>query len=130
MKLFVVGLLSTAFIGVAQDSPTGSAPSANRQDASEQVYRVGHGVTAPRVISQARPNYPQDARKGHAAGPIDVTMIVGSDGTPRDVKTIHGISPELDKAAIDAAEKFRFRPASKEGKPVAVEIQVEFYFQP
>jgi TonB family protein len=59
-----------------------------------------------------------------------IWMVVGSDGQTRQIQVHDGISPELDQAAVEAAEKWRFEPATKEGKPVSVRIAVQFDFQP
>ncbi len=113
----------------SQDKPGGSSSSATGTSVgfSGQVVR---DVQLPRVLSSPQPNYPQEARSVHAASTIVIGMVVGSDGQPRDVKVISGISAELDRAAVDAAERWRFQPGTKDGKPVSVEIAVEFDFRP
>ena len=115
---------------IPQDKPPNSSSSATGPGSDGQVYRVSPDVKPPRVISSPQPDYPQEARKEHTPGQIVIWMIVGSDGRPRDVKVNRGISPELDQAAVDAAEKWRFQPGTKEGKPVSVTIAVEFDFRP
>jgi TonB family protein len=108
---------------IAKDKPPNSLSNTTVPSSSEDMK-------PPRVIFNPEPNYPQEARKGHAAGTIIIEMIVGRDGRPRDVKVNRGISPELDQAAVDAAEKWRFQPGTKEGKPVSIKISVEFDFEP
>ncbi|HZC24219.1 MAG TPA: energy transducer TonB [Candidatus Binatia bacterium] len=119
------GCFSSAVVG--RDKPSRSSTT---EQGSEQVYRVGADVNPPRVISRPQPNYPQQARKGQVAGQIVIWMVVGSDGQTRQIQVHDGISPELDQAAVEAAEKWRFEPATKEGKPVSVRIAVQFDFQP
>jgi TonB family protein len=113
----------------AENRPSNSSPSTTGGFSGE-VFRVSPDVKPPRVVFSPEPSYPQEARKGHAAGEIVIGMVVGSDGQPRDVKVISGIGPELDSAAVDAAEKWRFQPGVKDGKPVPVKIAVEFDFRP
>jgi protein TonB len=91
---------------------------------------VSGGVKPPRVISGPQPNYPQQARKDHAPGPIVILMVIDSDGRTRDIQVQRGISSELDQAAVEAAENWRFEPATKEGKPLSVRIAIKFDFQP
>jgi protein TonB len=114
----------------AQDKPPLSSASNTTEPDSQQAYRVSGDIKPPRVISRNEPNYPQQARKGQAAGPIVIWMIVDSDGGTRDIHVHHGISPELDHAAVEAVEKWRFEPATTEGKPVSVRIAIQFDFQP
>jgi periplasmic protein TonB len=130
MNLFGIALFSIVLVAGAQDNPARSSPSSASEDSRGRLYRVGGGVKAPRVISSPQPNYPQDARKGHAAGTIVIGLIVGSDGQIQDTKVQRGISPELDQAAVDAVKMWKYDPATKDGKPVRVQIAVEFDLQP
>ena len=57
------------------------------------------------------------------------SLIVGSDGLPRDIRVGRSLSPEFDESAIDAVKKWKFAPATKDGKPVAVEINIEINFK-
>jgi TonB family protein len=122
------GCVSNA--AITQDKPPTSSSSTTGQSSGKQVYRVSGDVKPPRVISGPQPNYPQQARKGHVAGPIVIWMVIDSDGRTRDIQVQRGISSELDQAAVEAAEKWRFEPATKEGKPVSVRIAIQFDFQP
>jgi TonB family protein len=122
------GCVSNA--AITQDKPPASSSRTTGQGSGDQVYRVSSDVKPPRVISNPQPSYPQQARKGHAAGQIVILMVIGSDGRTRDIQVQRGISSELDQAAVEAAEKWRFEPATKEGKPVSVRIAIQFDFQP
>ena len=130
MKLFIIFLLSIVGITMGQDNTPKSSSSVAGESSSEQTYRVGDDVKAPRPVSCPDPKYPRKARKGHSEGSIVIWMIVGSDGRTRDAQVKRGISPELNQAAMDAAEECRFRPATKEGKPVAVSVSIRFDFKP
>jgi hypothetical protein len=50
--------------------------------------------------------------------------IIKEDGTVDDLKIYQSIVPEMDKAARVAFSRWKFKPALKEGKPVAVDILV------
>jgi TonB family protein len=52
-------------------------------------------------------------------------LIVGPDGTPRDIKVARALGMGLDQKAIEAVRNWKFEPALKDGKPVAVQINVE-----
>jgi len=51
--------------------------------------------------------------------------MVQTDGTPRVLGVVRGLSGKADEAAINAIEKWRFRPAMKDGQPIEARIQVE-----
>jgi len=48
---------------------------------------------------------------------------------PQDIKVTRPLGSGLDENAIDAVAQWRFRPGTKDGKPVAVAIDVEVMFQ-
>ena len=48
--------------------------------------------------------------------------------TRRDSSATQGVGDGLDEKAVEAVQKYRFRPAMADGKPVEVEINVEVSF--
>jgi TonB family protein len=107
------------------------APSvlrAQSQDAPERLYKIGQGVTPPRVIYQPEPEFSEQARAAKYQGTCVLKLIVGADGLPRDIKVTNPIGMGLDEKAVEAVQKWRFNPALKDGEPVSVEIAVEVDF--
>jgi TonB family protein len=92
------------------------------------VFRVGGGVSAPRVLENPSPDYSEEARKAKYQGTVVLWLIVGSDGRPRDVRVARSLGMGLDQKAIEAVKQWRFQPALKDGSPVAVQINVEVNF--
>ncbi len=93
------------------------------------VFRVGGGVSAPKAIYQPEPEYSEEARKAKYQGTCVLWLIVGPDGKPRDIKVSRNLGMGLDEKAIQAVKTWKFEPAMKDGKPVAVEISVEVEFR-
>jgi TonB family protein len=56
-------------------------------------------------------------------------VIVGADGRARKIAVIHAIGLGLDEKAVEAVNSWRLQPATKEGQPVPVEINVEVNFR-
>jgi protein TonB len=54
---------------------------------------------------------------------------VGPDGKPRDIHVSRTLGLGLDEKAIEAVNQWKFEPALKDGKPVAVAINVEVQFR-
>ncbi|HWY22103.1 MAG TPA: energy transducer TonB [Candidatus Acidoferrum sp.] len=97
----------------------------------EVVYEVGLGsdVTPPKPIYNPDPTYVDKARKKKINGVVVVAMIVTAEGKVRDVKVIKSLDPDLDKQAIAAVRTWKFEPATKDGKPVAVHLKTEVDFR-
>jgi len=93
------------------------------------VFRVGGGVSAPRAIATPDPEYSEEARKAKYQGVCVLMLVVGPDGKPRDIRVARQLGMGLDEKAIEAVKNWRFDPAMKDGKPVAVAINVEVSFR-
>jgi len=92
------------------------------------VFRVGGGVSAPRVLENPSPDYSEEARKAKYQGTVVLWLIVDANGKPRDVKVARSLGMGLDQKAIEAVRLWKFQPAMKDGSPVAVQINVEVNF--
>jgi len=86
-------------------------------------------VTPPHATYAPDPNYPDKERKARHRGTVVLGLVVGSDGLPRDITVSRPLSSKFDEAAVDAVKKWRFSPATKDGKPVATSIQIEVAFR-
>jgi TonB family protein len=93
------------------------------------VFRVGGGVSAPKAIFQPDPEYSEEARKAKFQGVCVLSLIVGPDGKPREPHVIRSLGLGLDEKALEAVTQWKFEPALKDGKPVAVAINVEVQFR-
>lgn len=78
---------------------------------------------APMPISRVQPDYPSDAMRRNESGTVVVRIDVGSDGKPDDVEVLRSSrSRALDRAATQAAKRWRFQP----GQAGTVEVPFEF----
>jgi TonB family protein len=93
------------------------------------VFRVGGGVSAPRALNTPDPEYSEEARKAKYQGTVVLWLIVDQNGRPQQVKVARSLGMGLDQKAIEAVRRWTFEPAQKDGKPVAVQINVEVNFR-
>ena len=93
------------------------------------AFRVGGGVSAPKAIYAPDPEYSEEARKAKFTGTCVLWLVVGPDGRPKDIKVARSLGLGLDEKAIEAVKSWKFEPAMKDGKPVAVQINVEVSFR-
>lgn len=121
-KLRFLGLIlsGVAVIG-AQDPKDAPAPAG--------VYKIGNGVSTPRLRYKVEPKYSEEARKSRLEGAVVLTVVIGADGKPRDFKVIHSLGLGLDEKAIAAVSNWQFEPGVKDGQPVNVMAQIEVNFR-
>jgi protein TonB len=79
----------------------------------------------PIAVYAPDPEFPEQARKEHRNQSILLQLTVGADGLPRDIKVVRSLTPELDGAATAAVKKWKFAPATKDGRLVKATITVE-----
>jgi len=93
------------------------------------VFRVGGGVSAPKVIQQTEPEYSEEARKAKYQGTVVLQCVVGPDGTPRGMKVERSLGMGLDQKAIEAVKQWKYRPyGDKNDRPIDVETTVTVQF--
>jgi periplasmic protein TonB len=113
MKL-LLALAAIAFFGV-QDST---------------IYSPGNGVSLPQVTRRVKADYTDEAKANRIEGNVLLDVIVLADGNVGDVKVEKSLDTTygLDANAVQAMKQWEFKPAMKDGKPVAVRVHVEMNF--
>ena len=123
---------SSLVLGQKNDAKQTGGTTEGTNSESGPVFKVGHGVSAPKPKRIEQPELSKQEREKakNAAyqGSVLLWMVVDADGYPRNIKVARGLSPDLDRKAIEAVKKWRFDPAKKDGEAVAVQINVEVNF--
>jgi protein TonB len=81
--------------------------------------RVGGDVKAPVVTDRADPKYTETARAAKVAGIVVVEAVIGKDGRVQNVTVIKGLPMGLSEQAETAVRRWRFKPGTLNGQPVA-----------
>jgi len=93
------------------------------------VYRVGNGVTPPRLLHKVEPDYSEEARAAKYQGTVLVYAEIQPDGTAANMHIVHSLGMGLDEKAIEAISKWKFAPGTKDGVPVPVAANIEVNFR-
>jgi periplasmic protein TonB len=95
-----------------------------------KTYKPGEdGVTEPVPIHKVDPEYTPEAKAAKIEGAVLLSVVIETDGKVYDVRVVRGLDPGLDANAVAAVSAWRFRPAEKSGKPVAVRAKVDMNFR-
>jgi protein TonB len=108
---------------------TGNGPGFGPYDHGNVFWPGKGGVTAPRPIYDPDPEYSDAARKAKFQGSVLLWLVVGPNGRPRDIRVPRSLGMGLDEKALAAISQWRFQPATLNGQPVAVQINVEVSFR-
>jgi TonB family protein len=114
--------------GVGSGSGVGYGPGSGA-GVGGGPYRIGGGVSAPTLVFKVEPEYSEEARKAKFQGTVVLYVVVDEKGNPRDLRVIRPLGLGLDQKAIEAVQKWRFKPGLKDGHPVPVAAQIEVNFR-
>lgn len=85
--------------------------------------------SAPVPIQSPAPRYPREALRRGESGIVLLRVHVGPDGVPVAVDLVRSSrSRALDRAATEAVQHWRFRPAQRDGQPVNGVVQIPISF--
>jgi protein TonB len=118
--------------GIGPGCCDGIGPSAGPHVGSGTpgIYPAGKGgVTTPEAIYSPEPSFSEEARKTKAQGIVLLVLVVGKDGRAYDIRVQQSLGNGLDEKAIEAVNRWRFRPATLNGQPVAAQIAVQVDFR-
>jgi TonB family protein len=115
---------------VIQQVQARSAMTAQQATGTESgpVYRVGGDIREPIKIKDVAPIYPTVAKNAKITGYVILEIIVGPDGSVRDLKVVKSM-PLLDAAAVNAVRQWKYAPPVVNGQPASVVMSVTVIFQ-
>ena len=99
------------------------------QSNSQPVFRAGNGVTPPRILRQNEPSFSEVARGASYQGTVVVRAVIDTQGAPTQIKIMKALGMGLDDEAVNCVERWRFAPAMRDNKPVAVTVDIEMNFR-
>ena len=119
--------LSTTAAPVAADVKEASG---NATQTSKEPTKATAGSTskAPVLLKGENPEFNEPARRLKYEGTTRIHLQVGIDGAVSKLAIIRPIGLGLDERALAAVGGYTFSPATKDGQPVAVELDVEVSF--
>lgn len=81
-------------------------------------YEIKDVDTPPVAKKFVKPDYPFSERRGGGNGTATVSVIVDVDGRVVSASSKEATSPAFGEAAVDAVKQWKFKPATRLGKPV------------
>jgi len=106
------------------------ARSADAITAEPGVLQPGvDGASLPVCVFCPSPDYTDLARVAKFRGTVELSLIVTKDGTVNSVFVLKGAPFALTQKAIDAVQKWKFKPAKFHGQSVPVRVPVDIEFQ-
>ena len=86
-------------------------------------------LTTPDAIQKSDPGYPIELMRANVQGTVTLYAIIRADGTVGEIRVLNSPDGRLDAFATSALARWKFHPATKDGKPVALEAVVMIPFR-
>jgi protein TonB len=115
--------------------PPSSSPASSGPQATLQTVGAGGGAYGrvdghPSLERAIKPNYPIGSRRRGEEGTVILDVTVTGDGRAANVSLISSSGfPDLDRAAERAAVQARFKPGTRDGKPVESAARLTLIFR-
>jgi len=103
-----------------------------RVQVQSKIYRPNSdNVTLPSYIHTPAPEQkatgvsPTGTNEKVVEGVVVLNIVVDQEGKVSRVKVVRSLTPEMDKKAVEGVKTWKFNPSRKDGRPVAVEMNIE-----
>ncbi len=116
------------FVPTAAGDQAFAIDDLDNEDGYVNVFRVGPGISAPHAIYVPDPGYTEDARQAKYQGTCVLSLVVGANGNTHKIRVVRALGMGLDQNAVEVVRRWRFQPATQDGEPVAVLVNVEVAF--
>jgi TonB family protein len=111
------------------ESPQPPPKEVSTTPSGDGIFHLDHAsISPPKATYAPEPQFTEAARALNFQGRLSVALVVYKDGRPGNFRIVQPLGAGLDARAIQEEQNWRFRPAKKNGEPVAVDIVVETDF--
>jgi TonB family protein len=127
-----IGLVVTlALCGCITQLPFEGEPMPQEQVATfiKVVTPASEYDTPPKFLRGFAPFFPQGAARANNWGFAELDFVVGPDGSTSNILMVKATTYDFARAAAAAVQKWKFSPAMKNGRPVAVRVRLPFTFR-
>ncbi len=115
-------------IGGGDRNDGGGGPGGGGGGDPNRIFSGKEVSSKARVLSKPEPTYTEEARKNQITGTVVLRAVFTSGGQVTNIRAVQGLPNGLTERAIAAARLIKFVPATKEGRPVSMYIQLEYNF--
>jgi TonB family protein len=118
------------------NEPLKTCPAKFEYRPEDGIYMVGGSITPPKVTQYVIARLTKDAQKAYKNNLFkdpneimsSISVVVDTNGHPQNLCLQRSAGFGLDEEAANEVRQYRFKPAARNGTPVAVRITIEVRF--
>lgn len=105
-----------------------STPAASPSADTSKVFSGREVEQQVRILSKPEPTYTGEARRNQITGTVVLRAVFSSSGEVTNIHAVSGLPDGLTERAIAAARQIKFVPATKDGRPVSIWMELQYNF--
>lgn len=114
--------------GIGTGNGPGSGSGSGGGDPKPEPVKASGPSRAMTLISKPQPRYTEEARKNNFQGSVTLRVTFNANGTIGSVAAVNRLPYGLTEEAIAAARRIQFKPAMRNGQPVAESKRIQYSF--
>src|SRR5271170_7293684 len=111
-----------------QSDSSSTASAASDDPAFGSFQPVTKGIKPPKATSAPDPKFPDLPADAEPRGTVVMLIGVNTKGRVEPVRVLRSDQQAFETTAVATVKKWKFKPAEKDGRSIAVQITVEMRF--
>lgn len=99
------------------------------QNAAPRPREAAPTTTPLEILSKPKPEYTEEARRQRIEGAVTLEVMFAASSELRVLRVVRGLGYGLDENAVRAAQQVRFKPATRDGRPIDSTARIQVIFQ-
>jgi TonB family protein len=95
----------------------------------EHPHMTATDLSSPVVLKKVDPKYPPTLVAERVEGEVVLYGVIASDGSVGQIQVVRGVDDQLDENAKNALAQWKFKPATKAGEAIDVEVIAHIPFR-
>ncbi len=87
-------------------------------------------VTPPRLIESPEVTLPEGAEPLPPDASVGLLITIAADGTVQEARVVEALREDVDALVLDAAQRMRFEPATRDGAPIPARVTFRYRITP
>jgi TonB family protein len=108
--------------------PKKTSPQKSSSEDYDRIFTGREVTSKARLLSKPEPTYTETARKNQISGTVILRAVLSANGQVTNIHAVSGLPDGLTERAIEAAKQVKFVPATKDGHPVSMWMELQFNF--
>lgn len=109
--------------------PSDKTPGERVEDIPDEDSPAAAGFKPPEFVNRVKPDYPDAADRADITATVEASAVFRANGQVGEVQITRWAGFSLDESAARAIRQLKFKPATRDGKPISVRATVRYNFR-